>query len=154
MTVTGFCIYNNEQAIYSIGNDNIEIITFFNIIGFEYCKHVPDNFLSCCYSLESVDLSSFINVTSIGDYFLGACNSLEYVDFKQLPNIRKIGDYFMNDCKAIENIELEPFLNKGIVIGKDFLDAVFFSPQSKTQYYLMKDLLGLNNDDNCDEVFD
>eukprot|EP01064_Diplonema_japonicum_P018791 TRINITY_DN2747_c0_g1_i6.p2 TRINITY_DN2747_c0_g1~~TRINITY_DN2747_c0_g1_i6.p2 ORF type:complete len:292 (+),score=66.19 TRINITY_DN2747_c0_g1_i6:47-877(+) len=62
-------------------------------------------FLYECSGLQSVDLSSFINVTSISRYFLGGCSGLQSVDLNSFANVTFVGGFFLSECTGLEIIK-------------------------------------------------
>lgn len=79
---------------------------------------VPDNFLSACINLVSVDFTNATSLTSIGNYFLSSCSSFNSP--VNLPNtITSIGGAFLTSCMSFNQTLTLP---SGITsIGDSFL---------------------------------
>lgn len=77
----------------------------------------------CCYSLESVDLSSFKNINGLSNCFYN-CSSLKTVKFADSENNSSIN---LNDtfygCKLLEQVDLSSFKNLKERIYRCFCDC-------------------------------
>ena len=89
--------------------------------GLSSCRHIKfrdgelvtslgRDFLRCCESLVSADLSGFTNVTSIGDRFLSQCSALTPMDCSGLSSVTSIGKSFLQSIASDAEIVISASL--------------------------------------------
>ena len=81
---------------------------------------VSPYFLYSCSSLNTIDLTPFTNITTLGQTFMCGCSSLTSIDLKPLSNVVTVGDHFMTHCTALTSIDLSP-LGNVTSIGASFM---------------------------------
>eukprot|EP01064_Diplonema_japonicum_P032877 TRINITY_DN6306_c0_g1_i2.p1 TRINITY_DN6306_c0_g1~~TRINITY_DN6306_c0_g1_i2.p1 ORF type:complete len:593 (+),score=85.94 TRINITY_DN6306_c0_g1_i2:73-1851(+) len=67
---------------------------------------LPDEFLSGCSAVRTVDLSGLRHVRWIGESFLENCTSLTSVHLP--PDLMGVGSSFLRNCSALVGVDLSP----------------------------------------------
>lgn len=82
----------------------------FSGITFECCTEISDQFLSGCFNLISIDISSFVNVEKIGCNFLSNCSSLQEINLGAFGSgkIRSIMAGFCCGCTSLVSVDVSP----------------------------------------------
>ena len=101
MATTRQFIYNDGTIITNNSNNEVTRVC---LIGFEECINLPNDFLGWYVSLKTIDLSSLVNVTTIGDGFMRVCVYLESIDLSPLSNVTSIGNNFICDYRDLKHI--------------------------------------------------
>ena len=82
---------------------------------------INDRFLYGCTGLETVDITGFNNVTTIGGSFIadvswsgsvsGGFEKLTSIDLSPLGNVTSIGNDFLFNCSALTEVDISPLYN-------------------------------------------
>lgn len=70
--------------------------------------YIQSDFLSKCFLITEIDLSSLRNVTHIGEMFLAFCASLTCLDVSPLKNVVQVGKFFLTGCSSLKTLDLSP----------------------------------------------
>ena len=113
-------------------------------------KTISDGFMA--YSnIETIDLSPFRNVKSIGNYFFDECANLETIDLSPFTNVKTIGNYFLDECISLEIIDISPLI-KLETIGNYFLEKCTHLKIIKNSSALNIKSIGENFIDSCENL--
>ena len=98
-----------------IGNNFLNQLNSFNaftkiILNNPNLKHIGNKFLLNCYNTIEVNLSSLINLKTIGDDFLVKL-LISSIDLSSLINLESIGKNFLSFCFNLKEIDLSFLIN-------------------------------------------
>ena len=97
--------------------NRLESITFPESI-----RTIKSNFLNNSDSLQTIDLSSFSNVTNIDSDFLSE-SAIETIDLSPLKNITDINSNFLYECENLKSITFPDIFEHVKYIGISFLSG-------------------------------
>ena len=124
-TVTDLVIQTIDSSVESIPNNfayGCSSLESVDLSGFSGLKTIGYSFMSGCSSLTDIDLSYLNGVTSIDYNFLVNCSSLSNIDLSFMSEVTSVGSQFLMGCSSLVNLDLTP-LAKVETIGVQFLSG-------------------------------
>ncbi|MDP3533039.1 MAG: leucine-rich repeat domain-containing protein, partial [Alphaproteobacteria bacterium] len=101
-------------AIKEINNnflDECRSLQMVNLTPLLKVTSIGNNFLCGCFKLTKANLPSSLRITQIGDKFLSCCSALQHIDLSSLSRITHIKDQFLSYCPSLKHINLSSLIN-------------------------------------------